>query len=209
MAEILAAVVRLEAGEAMLTQLKTMLRHAWLEVSDAERAIPPDMLARLTQRVTASEARHSGEIRIYVEAALPISYLWRLGPSTSMAQVIRQRATMIFSKLGVWDTEHNNGVLIYLQLAERAIEIVADRGLHLHVAGAHWQAVVTQMSAQFKQGKFEDGLTDALAEVSALLQAHFPQELGHSQLGHSKLAHSKLADNGSTGNQQPDEPVLT
>ena len=195
---ISAAVARLEVGKAMLTKLKTILRHAWLDASDTERAIPPDMLKRLTQRVTASEARHSGEIRIYVEAALPMSYLWRLGAATSMSQLIRQRATMLFGKLRVWDTEHNNGVLIYLQLAEHAIEIVADRGLHPHVGGAHWQAMVMRMSTQFKQGKFEDGLTDALAEVSALLVTHFPQA----------LENSTQVFGGSTANEQPDQPVL-
>ena len=190
----------------MLIKLKTILKHLWLDASDSVRAVPPDMLARLTQRVAASEARHSGEIRIYVEAALPISYLWRLnssshpssGTSTPMAQLIRQRATMIFSKLRVWDTEHNNGVLIYLQLGERAIEIVADRGLHGHVLEADWQAMVARMSAQFKQDKFEDGLTDALAEVSALLVAHFPQQ----------NVQSSQSTGGAQVNEQPDEPFL-
>ena len=175
----------------MLTKLKTMLRHLWLDVSDAERAIPPDMLERLTQQVAASEARHSGEIRIYVEAALPISYLRRLDSRTSMVQLVRQRATMIFSKLRVWDTAHNNGVLIYLQLAEQAIEIVADRGLHERMASDVWDPVVAQMSAHFKQGKFELGLTDALAEVSALLVAHFPQ-----------------TPDAATTNELPDKPLL-
>ena len=175
----------------MLSKTKTLVKHLWLDTSDAERAIPPDMLARLTQRVAASEARHLGEIRMYVEAALPMSDLWRLGPTTTMAQLIRQRAIMLFGKLRVWDTQHNNGVLIYLQLAEHAIEIVADRGLHAHVTSAQWQALVARMSAHFKQGKFEDGLTDALAEVSALLVAHFAR-----------------APNVLQTNELPDQPML-
>ena len=175
----------------MLSKTKTLIKHLWLDTSDAERAIPPDMLARLTQRVAASEARHTGEIRMYVEAALPMSYLWRLGSTTTMAQLIRQRAITLFGKLRVWDTQHNNGVLIYLQLAEHAIEIVADRGLHAHVTSAQWQALVARMSARFKQGKFEDGLTDALAEVSALLVAHFAQ-----------------AANVLQTNELPDQPTL-
>ena len=175
----------------MLTKLNTILRHVWLDVSDAERAVPPEMLQRLTQRVAASEARHSGEIRIYVEAALPLSYLRRLGSKTSMAPLVRQRAAMLFGKLRVWDTEHNNGVLIYLLLAEHAIEIVADRGLHECVATADWDAMVARMSAHFRQGKFEHGLTEALAEVSALLVTHFAQ-----------------SPSAPTTNQQPDEPML-
>ena len=199
MAVTLAAVARQEAGKRMLNKLKTVLRHVWLDASDTKRVVPPDMLARLTQRVAASEARHTGEIRIYVEAALPLSYLRRLGtgsgsgsgPETTMAQLVRQRATMLFSKLCVWDTKHNNGVLIYLLLAEQAIEVVADRGLHARIVGDEWQALVTHMSAHFKQGRFEDGLTDALAQVSALLAAHFPQD--------AAAPHA---------NNQPNEPVL-
>lgn len=155
-------------------KLKLLLRHLWLDASDARRAIGADVLLRLTQRVAASEHRHTGQIRICVEAALPMSYLWRLGTQTTLANVIRQRAVMLFSKLHVWDTEHNNGVLIYLQLAERAIEIVADRGLSRHVPQQEWQAMTARMSAAFSAGRFEDGLTEAIDEVSALLVVHFP-----------------------------------
>ena len=158
----------------MLKKLKTILRHVWLDASDAERAISPDLLARLTTRVTASEARHTGEIRIYVEAALPLSYLSRIGPGSALPAIIRQRALMLFSKLRVWDTEQNNGVLIYLQLAEHAIEIVADRGIARYVSTQQWQAITQHMGQAFKNGRFEDGLTDALSEVSAVLVRHFP-----------------------------------
>ena len=113
----------------MMNKLKVFLRHLWLDASDARRAIPPDMLQRLAQRVAASERRHSGEIRLCVEASLPASYLWRLNAQTPMRTLTRQRAVTMFGKLRVWDTEHNNGVLIYLLLAEHAIEIVADRRL--------------------------------------------------------------------------------
>ena len=181
MAVILAAAARRVVGDMMLKKIQTIARHLWLDASDTHRAIAPDMLARLTERVASSEARHSGEIRIYVEAALPLSYLWRLNSTVSMAHIIRQRAITLFGKLRVWDTERNNGVLIYLQLAERSIEIVADRGLHPHAGDAHWQAVVTCMSEHFKRGKFEDGLTEAVTQVSMLLAKHFPQAPGQVQ----------------------------
>lgn len=158
----------------MLHKLKTILRHVWLDASDAERAISPELLARLTTRVTASEARHSGEIRIYVEAALPLSYLRRMGPSNALPAIVRQRALMLFSKLRVWDTEQNNGVLIYLQLAEHAIEIVADRGISQYVPTDQWQAITQRMSQAFKERSFEDGLTEALSEVSGVLVRYFP-----------------------------------
>ena len=97
----------------------------------------------------------------------------------------------MFGKLRVWDTEHNNGVLIYLLLAERAIEIVADRGLNKHVSAQEWQAMVGRMSAAFTEGRFEDGLTQALEEVSALLVQHCP-----------------LAEGEADSNELPDAPFL-
>jgi uncharacterized membrane protein len=157
----------------MMNKLKLMLRHLWLDASDTQRAIPPDMLQRLAKRVAASEKRHSGEVRICVESSLPVSYLWRLGRQTTLKQLTRQRAITLFGKLRVWDTEHNNGVLIYLLLAEHAIEIVADRGLSRHVDTAQWQAMVERMSTAFRENRYEDGLTQALEETSALLMAHF------------------------------------
>lgn len=161
----------------MLSRIKRMLKHRWREATTTGRTIPADMLQRLQQRVTASEQRHSGEIRIYVEAGLPLSYLWRDAPTP---HITRQRALAMFSKLRVWDTASNNGVLIYLLLAEHAIEIVADRGLHQAVAPQVWQAMVSRMRSAFQQGQFEDGLTQALEDVSALLVQHFPLRAGEA-----------------------------
>jgi uncharacterized membrane protein len=164
--------------------VKRLLRHRWLDESDTRRAIPADLVERLGRRVAASEKRHTGEVRIYVEAGLPMSYLLRRASA-------RERAVAMFGKLRVWDTEHNNGVLIYLLLAERAIEIVADRGLSGSVPEAQWQAIVGRMGAALHEGRFEDGITQALEEVSALLVEHFPVGAGQSR-----------------PNELPDEPVL-
>jgi uncharacterized membrane protein len=136
------------------------------------------MAHRLSRRITASEARHSGEIRLCVEAALPLSYLWRLGNETSVRVLARERAVSWFGRLGVWDTQDNNGVLIYLLLAERSIELVADRGLSARVDQARWQAMVDRLAGRLHQGAFEDGLTQALEEVSALLVEFFPAQAG-------------------------------
>ena len=100
-----------------------------------------------------------------------MSYLWR-GASA------RERALMLFGKLGVWDTEHNNGVLIYLLLADHAIEIVADRGLNLVVSPSDWRGMVNNLSVALKERRYEDGLTQALAEVSAVLVQHCPAKAG-------------------------------
>lgn len=159
----------------MLKRINRVMKHRWLDVSSSRRAIPPDLLQRLQQRVAASEQCHSGEIRIYIEAALPPSYLWRNAP---MRQITRQRALAMFSKLRVWDTANNNGVLIYLLLAEHTIEIVADRGLNQKVEPQVWQAMVSRMRNAFQHEHFEDGLTEAQEEVSALLVQHFPLAAG-------------------------------
>ncbi len=156
-----------------MNKVSLLLKHLWLDVSDTRRAIPADMVHRLAERVAASEQRHSGQIRICIESSLPASYLWRLDRATTLGELIRQRAVTMFGKLRVWDTEHNNGVLIYVLLAEHAIEIVADRGLLRHVDAAHWNTVVAHMAAAFREKRYEDGLTQALEETSAVLVAHF------------------------------------
>ena len=96
-----------------------ILKHRWVDEDDARRAFGKAALERLQTRVAESERLHSGEVRLCIEASLPLSYLWR-GASA------RERALAMFGKLRVWDTEHNNGVIIYVMLAEHAIEIVAD-----------------------------------------------------------------------------------
>ena len=157
-----------------MNKVLRVLRHLWFDSSDTCRTIPDDMARRLAERIAASESRHTGEVRLCVEAALPVADLWRVSPSEPLANVVRERALEWFGRLGVWDTEHNNGVLIYLLLAEHAIEFVADRSLARQVPPEAWQAIVERLGARLRAGAFEDGLTQALEEVSALLVAHFP-----------------------------------
>lgn len=166
----------------MLYRLTNTIRHAWLDRSDTLRAIPDEMAQRLSQRVAASEGRHTGEVRLCVEASLPLGYVWRANGKEGMAGVLRQRALSWFGRLGVWDTEHNNGVLIYLLLAEHAIEVVADRALTRRVGQEQWQAMVDRLGTRLVHGAFEDGLTEALEEISAMLVAHFPLESGAPRL---------------------------
>jgi uncharacterized membrane protein len=161
-----------------------ILKHRWLDETDARRALDDAALARLAARVQRSEQRHSGEIRLCVEAGLPLSYLWRAAPP-------RERALAMFGKLRVWDTEHNNGVLIYLLLAEHAIEIVADRGLNQQVPAAEWRRLSDGMAAAFKAGRFEQGLGEAIDAVDALLQRHFA-----------------LGEGTRNPNELPDQPVV-
>src|SRR3569623_1087384 len=103
----------------------------------------------------------------------------------------RERAVAMFAKLRVWDTEHNNGVLIYLLLSERAIEIVADRGLTSRVPEAEWARIVGAMRGEFQAGRFEQGLVQAIDAVTALLMQHFAAAAGDAN-----------------PNELPDEPSL-
>jgi uncharacterized membrane protein len=156
-------------------RLARILKHRWRDETDTARALGKPALARLQARVAASEQHHSGEIRLCVEAGLPLSYLWRDATP-------RQRAVTMFGKLGVWDTEQNNGVLIYLLLAEHAIEIVADRGIVRQVPQAHWDALVAGMRTAFSAGRFEEGLNQAIDAVDGVLRQHFPLAPGQANL---------------------------
>jgi uncharacterized membrane protein len=161
----------------MWTRLIRTFKHRWQSDSAVKRAVPPALMQQLATQVARSEAGHSGEIRIYVEAGLPLRYLWQ---PASMAHITRERALALFGKLRVWDTAQNNGVLIYLLLAERRIEIVADRGLHERVTPDTWPRLVQTMSEAFKAGDYEGGLTLAVQEVSALLLQHFALQAGQA-----------------------------
>lgn len=157
----------------MWERIKRVVRHRW--AGESSRVVGPDMLKRLTQQVAKSEQQHSGEVRICIEAALPNSYLLRAG---SIRAITRQRALAQFGKLRVWDTENNNGVLIYLLLADRAIELVADRGLNRLVTPQDWQAMVQSLGDAIHRGHIEDGLVQAIDAVSAVLVRHFPLQAG-------------------------------
>jgi uncharacterized membrane protein len=152
-------------------RLGRLLRHRLRDDTDTRRALDDAALGRLAERVRRSETQHSGEIRISVESGLPLAYLWQ-------DLSARDRALTLFGKLRVWDTEANNGVLIYLLLAEHAIEIVADRGLARHVPAGHWEAVLGDMGSAFRAGRYEDGLMRAIDQVEALLVRHFPLAAG-------------------------------
>ena len=164
--------------------LARLVKHRLFDEDDARRLLGKDALARVEARVAESEKRHSGEIRVVVEAGLPISYLRR-------GATPRDRAVALFGKLGVWDTERNNGVLVYLLLAERAIEIVADRGLNRHVPATQWAAIAQSMQSAFQARDFEGGLIRAIDAVDALLVRHFAAQPGDNDV-----------------NELPDAPLL-
>jgi uncharacterized membrane protein len=147
------------------------LRH-WFKTPHAvRRAFSEEALERIQQAIAESETSHSGEIRFAVEAALPWSYLKRDAAA-------RQRAAMVFAKLRVWDTEQNNGVLIYVELADHSIEIVADRGMAARVPRPEWDAICAVMRDHFGSGRFEQGAVEGIRAVGALMARHFPLAAG-------------------------------
>ena len=155
-----------------------LLQHRWR----ARKIFPPKVLAALEQAIKAGEATHSGQIRFVVEGALDGVPLFRDQPA-------RDRALDIFAQLRIWDTAHNNGVLIYLLLADRNVEIVADRGIDAKVGAAGWQKICADMETDFKAGNFENGVIKGIEAVSRQLAAYFPPH-------------------GAGRNELPDAPVV-
>ena len=141
-----------------------LLEHRWR----VRRIFPPQVLATIEQAITAGETTHSGQVRFVVEGALDGKPLFRDQPA-------RERALDIFSHLRIWDTADNNGVLIYLLLADRDVEIVADRGIDARVGAAGWQKICADMETDFRAGGFERGAINGIKAVSQQLAAHFPQ----------------------------------
>ncbi len=143
------------------------LRHLLAPPWNVRRAFPRSSLERIEDAIAASEMQHRGEIRFVLEGALEFLPVARgLEP--------RERALQLFSLLRVWDTEENSGVLIYLQLVDHDIEIVADRGIAARIAQPEWDAVCQRMEEAFRTARYEAGMMSGIAEVSALLERHFP-----------------------------------
>jgi uncharacterized membrane protein len=124
-------------------------------------------LKQVEAAIAESEARHGGQIRVAVEAALdPLEVL--------RGETARERAVEVFSDLRVWDTERNNGVLLYLLLADRDVEIVADRGLNGIVSAAEWEAVCRAMEASLSAGRYADAIADGIRRIGELVAKGFP-----------------------------------
>jgi uncharacterized membrane protein len=140
-----------------------LLQHRWRE----RRIFPPKVLAAIEQAIKAGEATHSGQIRFVVEGALDGVPLFRDQPA-------RDRALDIFAQLRIWDTAHNNGVLIYLLLADRNVEIVADRGIDAKVGAKGWEKICADMETDFKAANFESGVIKGIEAVSRQLATYFP-----------------------------------
>jgi uncharacterized membrane protein len=151
--------------------LKRWIRHWLRSPRVVDRVLPAAALERIGRAIAQGETAHRGEIRFAVEASLPWSYLKRDAP-------VRQRAEMLFAKLHVWDTTERNGVLLYVELADHGIEIVADRGIAAHVAREQWQAICGEVARRFAAGEFESGVVAGIERIGDLLAQHYPPREG-------------------------------
>jgi uncharacterized membrane protein len=144
-------------------------RHLATDLARARRAFPVGVLERIEAEVTDGEKRHRGQVCFVIEASLPlVRVLRRLSP--------RERALEVFGEARVWDTEENCGVLVYVLLADRDVEIVADRGIHGRVGTGAWESICRKMEKAFRNGRFGDGAIEGVTEINALLAAHYPRD---------------------------------
>jgi uncharacterized membrane protein len=151
--------------------LLRLLKHITAPAWAVRRGFTQEALARIERAIRASEQEHHGELRFAVEGPLPFSYLLR-------DRKPRLRAEDVFSQLRVWDTEQNSGVLIYVQLVDRRIEIVADRGIAARVGQEEWESICRDMEQALRRGDLEAAAVGAVQAVSSLLARHFPARPG-------------------------------
>ena len=163
------------------------IQHLFLDHLALKRAFTRATLDAIERAVGAQEKRHRGELRVAIEGGLPLQAL--LARRTA-----RERALELFTRLRVWDTDDNAGVLVYLLLADRRVEIVADRGIHARVGDTAWEVICGAMQREFAAGRFEAGVLNGLASISDLLATHFPV--------------SADKNSGDNHNELPDAPVI-
>lgn len=153
-----------------------------MTTASGRRIFPDASLKAIEDAIAKGERSHRAEVRVIIEPALSAPAVWS-GVSP------RERARELFSIYGVWDTEENCGVLVYVNLADHQVEIVADRGVGRIVSAADWEAVCRTMTRGFARGDYHASTLDALAQLNALLQEHYP-------------------DDGATRNQLSNRPVM-
>jgi len=158
-------------------------RHLVTDHGSARRAFPDNAMRRIEAAIAAGETRHRGQVRFVVEPALPLArVLAKLPP--------RERALEIFGLMRIWDTEENAGILVYLLLADRDVEIVADRGIDRRVGPGAWATLCRKMEAAFRAGRHAEGVENGIVELNALLEQHFPR------------------GDGTAANELSDRPVI-
>ena len=162
---------------------RRLARHLSTDAGKVRRIFDAEALQRIERAILLGERSHRGQVRFAVEPALPLPrVVKRLSP--------RERALEVFALSRIWDTEDNCGVLVYLLLADRNVEIVADRGIHRRVGDAAWEAICKEMEGAFRAGRFVDGVERGIGAIDALLAQHFPRT------------------DGASSNELPDQPIV-
>lgn len=165
-----------------MMNIRRFLKHFWLGSLAVKRHLPNRALDNIEQAIKRSEQEHAGQICFAVEASLDWHDLWQ-------NKTARQRAIEVFSQLRVWDTEQNNGVLIYLLLADHDVEVVVDRGVNNEAGKQIWETICHDMETAFHNSKFEQGIVEGIRRTSQHLAKHYPSA-------------------GENINELPDRPVL-
>lgn len=163
-------------------RLARIWRHWRSTAAKGRRAFPPETLDAVAKAIAAGEQRHRSEVRLIVEHGMPFDALWA-------GMGIRERALALFAEYGIWDTEDNCGVLIYVNLAEHKVEIVTDRNVGRKIDNIVWKRVCATMTQGFTRGEFHAATLAALEQVNTLLAEHFPA-------------------NGARANELPDRPIV-
>ncbi|NHZ64232.1 TPM domain-containing protein [Massilia genomosp. 1] len=170
------------SGSRLAPRMARMWRHWRSTAAKGRRAFPPETLDAIGKAITAGEQTHRSELRLIVEHAMPFDALWA-------GMGIRERAIALFAEYGIWDTEDNCGVLIYVNLAEHRVEIVTDRNVGRKIDNIVWKRLCALMTQGFAQGQFHAATLAALEQVNALLAEHFPAK-------------------GARANELPDRPIM-
>ena len=163
-------------------QAARVLRHLFATHWGTRRRFTSKVLAQIEKALRRIEGQHAGELRFAIETAFDLPELW-------YGITPRQRALQVFGQLGVWDTSDNNGVLVYVLMADHDVEIIADRAIAARVSQAEWDAVCRDMEDHFRAGRFAEGSEAGIAGVGKLLAKHFPGR-------------------GGDHDEQPNQPVL-
>jgi uncharacterized membrane protein len=163
-------------------QLGRIARHLAHSTRRTRALFSPAVRSQIEAAIGAAESQHAGEIRYVIETSLPLRALWH-GTSP------RARALELFARLHIWDTQANNGVLIYVLRADRAVEIIADRGINERVNAAEWEQVCREVEAHYRAGRYAEGSRAAVAGVARLLAEPFPAAR-------------------ASGNELPNQPIL-
>lgn len=164
-----------------MQQSPRALRHLFTTTAAGRRAFPPATVKAMQVEIAAGEKMHRAELRVIIEPALPLAVLWeRMSP--------RERARELFARYRVWDTEENCGILLYVNLADRKVEIIADRTVGRTLPQHDWQAVCATMTAGFARGEFHASAIAGIEQLNRLLAAHFPSDGAHpNQLSNRPL----------------------